>query len=79
MLSERGIPTCLNPDATGRLSIPYIQGVARIPPEFDEVLDIEPHPGQASVLLRAKSGVAVEVSCRIDFLHTGLLPELGFK
>ena len=78
MLNERRIPTCLNPDRTGRLSIPYIQGVARIPPGFDEVLDIEPQPGQASVLLRAKSGVAVEVSCQVDFLDTGLLPELGF-
>jgi hypothetical protein len=78
ILNERGIPTCLHPDATGRLSIPYIQGVARIPPEFDEVLDIEPQPGQPAVLLRAKSGVTVEVDCRTDFLNTGLLPELGF-
>lgn len=78
MLNERGIPTCLNPDAAGSLSIPYIQGVARIPAEFDEVLDVEPQPGQAGILLRAKSAVVVEVSCRIDFLRTGLLPELGF-
>lgn len=78
MLNERGIPTCLKPDAAGNLSIPYIQGVARIPPEFDEVLDIEPQPDRVGVLLRAKSGVAVEVSCRVDFLDTGLLPELGF-
>jgi hypothetical protein len=77
MLNERGIPTCLIPDG-GRLSIPYIQGVARIPPGFDEVQDIEPLPGKASALLRAKSGVVVEVSCQIDFLDTGLLPDLGF-
>ena len=78
MLNERGIPTCLNPDAAGRLSIPYIQGVARIPPEFDQVLDIEPQHDQSAVLLRSKSGVTVEVNCRIEFLNTGLLPELGF-
>jgi len=78
MLSERGIPTCLNPDAAGRLSIPYIQGVARIPPDFDEVLEIEPQLGETSLVLHASSGAAVDVDCRIDFLNTGLLPELGF-
>jgi hypothetical protein len=78
VLNESGIPTCLNPDAAGRLSIPYIQGVARIPPGFDELLEIEPMAGQARLVLHAKSGVTVEVNCRIDFLDTGLLPELEF-
>lgn len=78
MLNERGIPTCLRPDAVGNISIPYIQGVARVPPEFDEVQHIEPHRSRGVVQLRAKSGVAVEVSCRVNFLDAGLLPELGF-
>lgn len=78
LLNERGISTCLKPDAAGRVSIPYIQGVARIPREFDEVRDIEPQPDRGAILLRAQSGAVVEVGCRVDFLRTGLLPELEF-
>jgi hypothetical protein len=78
LLTERGIRTCLEPDAQGRLSIPYIQGVARIPAGFDRVAAIEPHPNGSSVTLRAESGAIIEAFCQIDFLRTGKLPGMGF-
>jgi len=75
-LSARGIATCLRPDAQGRLSISYIQGVARIPADFDCVADIEGHWRDNSIVLRAASGAAVAVACHLDFLRMGTLPGL---
>ena len=75
-LTERGIRTCLEPDARGGLSIPYIQGVARIPQGFDRVTAIEPLRG--GLVLTADSGAVVETPCEIDFLHTGTLGGLDF-
>ena len=74
-LNERGIRTYLTPDGEGRLSIPYIQGVARIPEGFDSVISIEPEFG--SIRLIAKSGVSVQMSCDLEFLRTGCFP--GFE
>ena len=76
LLSQRGIRTCLAPNAEGRLSISYIQGVARVPPGFDRVAMIEPHQNGGRVVLHAESEVAVEVRCHVDFLRTGTLPGL---
>jgi hypothetical protein len=73
-LSERGIRTCLVPDAEGRLSISYIQGVARVPAGFDRVAVIEPQAPGGSVVLHAESGLAVEVHCHVAFLRSGTLP-----
>jgi hypothetical protein len=78
LLTERGIRTCLEPDARGGLSIPYIQGVARIPASFDRVASIEPHPNGSGIMLRAESGTVVETPCQLDFLQSGTLPGLGF-
>lgn len=75
-LTERGIRTYLEPDAHGRVSIPYIQGIARVPPDFDEVATIERQTG-SSIALIAKSGVVVTTSCELDFLKTGRLKTLG--
>lgn len=75
LLSERGIPTCLEPDEQGRLSIPYMQGVARIPTGFNRVAAVE-RQTRGRLLLRAESGVTVELPCHIDFLQTGRLPGL---
>jgi hypothetical protein len=78
-LNVRGIPTCLRPDAHGRLSISYLQGVARIPADFDCVADIEGHWRDNSIVLRAASGAAVAVHCHLDFLRTGTLPGLALQ
>jgi hypothetical protein len=75
-LSMSGIRTHLLPDAGGRLSIPYIQGVSRIPAGFDRVANIEPQPQQDRIRLIAESGVTAELCCNIDFLHTH---HLGFQ
>lgn len=79
LLTERGIPTCLRPDPQGRLSIFYLQGVARIPADFDVVADIEGHWRDNSIVLRAASGAAVAVQCHLDFLRTGTLPGLELQ
>jgi hypothetical protein len=76
LLSERGVRTCLEPDAEGGLSIPYIQGVARVPVGFDRVATIESRPDDGSVLIRADSGAMVEVRCETAFLRTGTLSDL---
>lgn len=78
-LNARGIPTCLRPDPHGRLSIFYIQGVARVPSDFDCVADIEGHWRDNSIVLRAESGAAVAVHCQLDFLRTGNLPGIELK
>ncbi len=79
LLTEHGVRTYLTPGADGRLSIPYIQGVARIPTGFDRVAVIEPLPHRGSVVLRAESGVTVEVRCQAEFLHTGTLSGLDIE
>ena len=76
-LSERGVPTCLKPGRGGRISIPYIQGVARVPEQFDCVTAI--NAGRNEIELVAKTGVAVRVSCQVDFLRTGRLHGLNFS
>jgi len=78
-LNARGVPTCLRPDAQGRLSIFYLQGAARIPADFDCVADIEGHWRDNSIVLRAASGVAVAVHCHLDFLRTGTLPGVALQ
>jgi hypothetical protein len=77
-LTQRGIRTSVEPDSHGRLSIPYIQGVARIPAGFDEVATIQPEPHGGGISLVSKSGIVVPVRCQVDFLHTGKLPGLEF-
>jgi hypothetical protein len=72
-LTAQRIMTSLEPDESGRLSIPYIQGVARIPEGFDRVAEIEQH--DTHVRLVADSGQQVEVACRVNFVFDGELPQ----
>jgi hypothetical protein len=60
------------------LSIPYIQGAARIPPEFNRVATIEAVDGGEAIVLRSDTGRQIRVGCRIDFLSTGKLPGIRF-
>lgn len=75
-LTARGVTTSLDPDREGRISIPYIQGVARIPPGFDQVAAIEALRDEDRILLRADSGVEVALACHAEFLETGEIPVL---
>jgi hypothetical protein len=74
LLSEHGVRTYLEPGSDGGLAIPYIQGVARVPPDFDCVVHIESGPGMDEIVLHAESGVAAVTRCYLDFLRTGLIP-----
>lgn len=73
-LTDRGIRTCLTAGPGARLSIPYIQGVARIPAGFDQVASIE--PGTGCIRLHAESGIRAAVPCHLEFLQSGKLPGL---
>jgi hypothetical protein len=79
LLTARAISTCLRPDGEGRLSIPYIQGVARIPQGFDRLTSIERNEKGDAVYLHAVSDAVIEVPCYIDFLRTGSMTEFEFS
>jgi hypothetical protein len=70
-LTRRGIRTCLEPDQYRSLAIPYIQGVARISPGFDQVVAIDAMHRQHGIRLRSSSGIVVEVPCEVTFLKAG--------
>ena len=69
-LTARGIRTYLMPDAAGSLSIPYIQGVARIPEGFDRVAVIEAQPKSGGVRIRSESGLEVLAPCEVNFIRS---------
>jgi len=75
-LSRRGIRTCVDATGDGRLSIAYIQGVARVPVGFDRVASIERGTHGNHVCLIAESGVSVDIPCHVDFLRDAPLPGL---
>lgn len=74
-LNARGIPTALWLDRDTALRIPYIQGVAWIPRNFDRVTAIETLDPQR-LRIRSASGCEVTVECFIGFLDSGLLEGL---
>jgi len=76
-LSERGVCTVLRPDEEDRISIPYIQCVARIPRGFDQVATIQALRAEDRILLRADSGIEVTLPCHAEFLKTGQIPQLA--
>jgi hypothetical protein len=76
-LNQRGVRTSLEPGTDGRISIPYIQGVARIPREFDCVNSIIATRNARTILLVADSGSAVEVPCFTSFIETLDIPNIG--
>lgn len=75
-LTARGIRNCLQADANGSLSIPYIQAVARIPEGFDRVAAIEKEPNGSGVRITASSGRVALVPCDLDFLRSGQLSQM---
>lgn len=76
MLSGRGIPTNLEPDVTGSISIPYIQGVARIPEGFDRVAAIDELPNAIGIRVASDSGLEVTLPSDVGFLRTGELASI---
>jgi len=75
LLNARGIPTCLRAEPHVPLRIPYIQGVVRIPADFDRIASIEPLP-RSELLIQSESGIAVRTACRWEFLQEGVIAGL---
>jgi hypothetical protein len=73
-LSSRGIATAMMLGHGERLRIPYIQGIAAIPPGFDRTVAIEADGGMLRLV--AASGIRVQTPCRVDFLEQGLIDGL---
>jgi len=65
-VSDAGIPTVLPLDGSP-VTIPYIQGVVRTPPEFDAVDTVTFEPDQVS--FTANSGARVRTPVHTGFLH----------
>lgn len=73
-LTKRGIATSINLTSDATLRIPYIQGVAPIPSNFDRVASMEAHGER--LVIRSVSGERVVVDCHVDFLEHGRIAGL---
>lgn len=71
ILNKNGIPTVITLTADKPTAINYIEGVAKVPPGFEEVSTVEFAPGR--VVLGSPNGVKVTVPVRHEFLKTGKL------
>ena len=71
LLSKAGIPTAIELSRERPTVINYIQGVARVPKDFDMVEKVEFAAGQLTLVSR--SGRKVIVPVRHEFLKTGKL------
>lgn len=69
LLNEAGIKTAIELQADRPTAVRYIQGVARIPSDFDIVKSVE--FGAQQVTFIAPNGSKVTVPVRHEFLHTG--------
>jgi hypothetical protein len=69
-ISVRGHPTSvvLHPDKP--LAVPYIMGIAKIPPGFDRVETVEAGQGDQHVVLRSSSGMQAKASVDLAFLES---------
>jgi hypothetical protein len=74
-LNARGIATCRRMQAAETASIPYIQGVMRIPGGFDVVASVKP-AAAGELLVTARNGCEVRVPCRWEFLRDVRIPQL---
>ena len=69
-LSARGIPTCVELNASRPLAVNYVTAVAAIPSGFDRVTAIEPHAHGKKVALKSDSGKTVNVPIDLSFLKS---------
>jgi hypothetical protein len=68
-ISQKGFPTCLTLSSKKPLVVPYIMGVAAIPPAFDRVASIRAARGKQAILLQSASGRQAEAAVDLDFLQ----------
>jgi hypothetical protein len=66
-ISDRGFPTHLELDPLHPLVVPYIMGVAPIPPGFDRVVAVE--GTDDGVIFRSASGKEATATVELDFLN----------
>lgn len=66
-VADKGFPTHLELDPLHPLVVPYIMGVAPIPPGFDRVVAID--EAEDGVALRSASGQIAPVTVELDFLN----------
>lgn len=71
VLTQAGVKTVLEFEASRPTAIRYIQGVARVPAGFEQVQTVEFSPGQAAFV--STSGQRVTVPVRHEFLKSGKL------
>lgn len=74
-LNERGIATCMSVRRDAVVRIAYIQGVVRIPRDFDAVAAVA-LVSRGELLITSRSGCEVRVPCRWEFLLDARIPRL---
>jgi hypothetical protein len=67
-LSKKGFPTSLQLNPKEPLVVPYIMGLAAIPPGFDRVKEITPAKKDGEICLVAANGRKVTTPVQLDFL-----------
>ena len=67
-LTAKGFPTCIQLNPKKPLVVPYIMGIARTPPGFDEVVAIQPGDNNRRITLLAASGKKATAAVDLDFL-----------
>jgi hypothetical protein len=70
-ISRKGFPTCLALNPKKPLVVPYIMGVARIPPGFDRAVAIRAVRQNRAILLESACGKQAETAVDLDFLQDG--------
>lgn len=72
LLNQMGVATCHDLRLGEVLRLPYIQGVAKVPGDFDCVAEIEVLDDE-TILFRSESGVECTAPCQAEFARTGVL------
>lgn len=75
MLNKKGIVTCHRITSAETLRVPYIQGVARIPRNFDRVASITPD-NDNEISLTSLSGSSVRIPCKWNFTSSGIIENI---
>ncbi len=70
-LTKAGVPTAVELTADRPTTINYIQGVAKIPPDFEIVQEVEFAPGKVTFI--APNGKRVTAPVRHEFIKSGKL------
>ena len=72
-LIDKGYLTCLRLSPRKPLAVPYIMGVARIPPGFDRVVSIRAVRGNQAITLQSASGKQAMADVNLDFVLAGTM------